>query len=284
MTRRSSTLLAPAAFLLLAILAAAPAFPFPPLDLPSGRYQARPGPVLVCGGIAGGCYTGLLEGSLDLDLVVSPIPTVKPDLHLTGSHLQLRIVDEDRIESFPPIETPPVSQLNGEVKADLLSFSSPFAPDNFHLELMETTFHSFLLSGLYFPGCCDQFAYSVRGVLFDWTGPANTQPAMHLAGHRFEVRVDWQDFDGGSGSGTPVRFDNNSGAFWFFSPDNPELLVKVIDACSPPFDRIWFFVAGLTNTGVTIHVRDREGGEKVYTNTLGDTFQPILDTDAFPCP
>jgi hypothetical protein len=66
------------------------------------------------------------------------------------------------------------------------------------------------------------------------------------------------------------------------------LLVKMIPACEPPFDSVWFFTAGLTNVGVTIVVRDLGGLggpiEKQYTSPAGVDFQPVLDTAGFPCP
>ncbi|HEX5714532.1 MAG TPA: hypothetical protein VF179_00125, partial [Thermoanaerobaculia bacterium] len=49
-------------------------------------------------------------------------------------------------------------------------------------------------------------------------------------GEDFEVSVHWSNpRDGGSGSGRPVRLARDSGAFWFFSPNNLEVTVKILD-------------------------------------------------------
>ncbi len=37
---------------------------------------------------------------------------------------------------------------------------------------------------------------------------------------------------------------------WFFSLNDVELAVKVLDACETPFESFWGFAAGLTDVGV----------------------------------
>ncbi len=74
---------------------------------------------------------------------------------------------------------------------------------------------------------------------------------------------------------------DDSGTFYFFSPDNIEVLVKVLDACSV-FDRFWVFGAGLTNVRVRLVVTDTETGEvREYVNNQGNAFEPVQDTQAF---
>src|SRR6266581_4444821 len=54
---------------------------------------------------------------------------------------------------------------------------------------------------------------------------------------RFEVKVHYQTTQGGGLSGDGHAVDLGSlgvahgGLFWFFSADNPEMLIKVINAC-----------------------------------------------------
>ncbi|HYH47792.1 MAG TPA: hypothetical protein VEG34_19070, partial [Thermoanaerobaculia bacterium] len=68
---------------------------------------------------------------------------------------------------------------------------------------------------------------------------------LFLGGGRFRVAASFETAAGpGVGNGVPLS--DGSGTFWFFSPANVELVVKVVDACAPPFDRFWFFAAGLT--------------------------------------
>ena len=56
-----------------------------------------------------------------------------------------------------------------------------------------------------------------------------------LGGGRFKVEARWATVDG-SGTGNAVSLGDDSGRFWFFGAENPELVVKVIDACDT-FDR-----------------------------------------------
>ena len=101
-------------------------------------------------------------------------------------------------------------------------------------------------------------------------------------GGRFRISASWQTAGGQSGAGQGVALSADSGTFWFFQPDNVELVVKVVDACAPPFGRFWFFAAGLTNVTVEVEVEDVFSGEvRRYTNTGGQAFQPIQDTAAF---
>lgn len=119
------------------------------------------------------------------------------------------------------------------------------------------------------------------------TGPCTPDDTvLCLEGGRFRVEATWEDFTGTSGSGRTVPLAADSGYLWFFSPDNVELVVKVLDACEAPFRRFWVFAAGLTNVGVTLTVADTHSRQvRRYTNAKGSPFQPIQDTDAFAtCP
>lgn len=101
---------------------------------------------------------------------------------------------------------------------------------------------------------------------------------------RFQVRVDWSTATT-SGAGNVVPFgSNDSGLFYFFNPDNWEMLVKVIDGCALN-NRYWVFYAALTNVQLTITVTDSAtgGAPKIYTNPLNRVAQPVTDTDAFAC-
>ena len=79
-----------------------------------------------------------------------------------------------------------------------------------------------------------------------------------------------------------MPFRRDTGLFWFFDQGNVELVVKVLDACAPPFDRFWVFASGLTNVEVDLRVTDTMTDEvRVYRNAQAQSFQPIQDTDAF---
>ena len=118
-------------------------------------------------------------------------------------------------------------------------------------------------------------------------GPcAESDTVLCLLGGRFRVEAAWEDHAGGRGPGRAERFTDESGWFWFFNPLNTELVVKVRDACVPPFERFWFFAPGLTDVGVTLTVADTEAREvRRYESPRSQAFAPVQDTDAFEtCP
>ena len=117
-------------------------------------------------------------------------------------------------------------------------------------------------------------------------GCRNTQTQV-CARNRFAISANARNLDGQTIAGTGSLVTPDSGLFYFFDPDNLELLVNVLDACGDPnADRFWVFAGGLTDVEVTLTVTDTESNEtKTYTNPLGTPFQPITDTSAFAtCP
>ena len=121
--------------------------------------------------------------------------------------------------------------------------------------------------------------------------PPSCQPdaTSHcLSDGRFRVTVEWETDQGTDGVGQAILASADSGEFWFFNPNNTELVVKVLNACAlPEFESFWVFAAGLTNVGVTITVEDTQSAAppQVYTNPINRRFQPVVDTDAFAtCP
>lgn len=103
---------------------------------------------------------------------------------------------------------------------------------------------------------------------------------------RFSVQVAWRDFDGNDGTATVApATTEEAGVFWFFSPDNWEMLVKVLDGCRIN-GHYWVFFAATTNVAFTVSVFDHvENVEKVYTNDLGRPADAVTDTGALAtCP
>ena len=108
-----------------------------------------------------------------------------------------------------------------------------------------------------------------------------------LSDARFQVAIDWATSDGRSGQAEKVDLTDDGAWFWFFNQTNPEMFVKVLDACTEGLgNRYWVFAAGLTNVEVTITVTDTGTGlVKVYENAQGTAFQALQDTSAFAsCP
>ena len=113
------------------------------------------------------------------------------------------------------------------------------------------------------------------------------QPAperLCLLDGRFAVEIDWQDASSGTaGHGLRLPLTDDTGAFWFFRDDNPEVVVKVLDARTVN-GRFWVFFASLTDVAFTLEVTDTATGETaVYENPDG-TLASRGDTDAFPRP
>lgn len=111
-----------------------------------------------------------------------------------------------------------------------------------------------------------------------------TTPTSHcLQGGRFSVSVDWQGIVNGEGgaAGTVAGATADSGLFFFYGPNNWEILVKVLDACSQN-DHYWVFAASATTFAYTITVTDTvTGAVRTYSNRLGVPSPAITDTEAF---
>ncbi len=102
-----------------------------------------------------------------------------------------------------------------------------------------------------------------------------------LRGGRFEVRAHWRAPQGTSGPARAVPLTAETGAFWFFGANNPEILVKALDGC-PVNGAYWIFAGGLTNVEVDLTVRDTVAGTvQTYQNPAATPFQPIQDTTSF---
>jgi plastocyanin len=110
-----------------------------------------------------------------------------------------------------------------------------------------------------------------------------------LNGGRFQVELEWRIPDGTSGTGhaVPVASAPDSGLFYFFSPSNLEMLIKILNACVPSLgNRYWTFFAATTNVEFVAVVTDTQTGRtKPYYNPLNRPAPPVQDTDGFAtCP
>lgn len=106
-------------------------------------------------------------------------------------------------------------------------------------------------------------------------------PVLDLAGGRFKVEVLWQTPDGTSSFGRALALRDDTGAFWFFGADNPELMVKVLDGRGVN-GAFWVFWATLTDVAFDLVVTDTEtGARKVYSKPQG-RLESRADVNAFP--
>jgi hypothetical protein len=113
------------------------------------------------------------------------------------------------------------------------------------------------------------------------TGPCRPAPArLCLERGRFAAEIRWQDPTGNQGWGGAETLTSDTGTFWFFTPDNPEVFVKLLDARAVN-GRFWVFYGSLTNVAFTLTVTDTATGETaVYENPQGN-LASAGDTMAF---
>ena len=103
-----------------------------------------------------------------------------------------------------------------------------------------------------------------------------------LSASRFQAELTYRTPQSTEQIARSVQLTDETGYFWFFDARNIEVIVKILDACFPPFDRFWVFTAGLTNLEVSLRVTDTATGEvRTYNNPLNVPFAPIFDTAAF---
>ena len=128
----------------------------------------------------------------------------------------------------------------------------------------------------------NQAAAATLGTVGPCVADART---LCLAGGRFRVAVAWQTGTGsGSGMVAPAS-SPDSGLLWFFSPDDWELLLKVLNGCAID-DSYWVFLAAASNVGYEVSVTDSTTGQaKVYYHPLDSPAVSLTDTGALAvCP
>ena len=103
--------------------------------------------------------------------------------------------------------------------------------------------------------------------------------ALCLAGGRFVVTAKWR-LENGEGAATPIAWTGETGTFWFFSPSNVELAVKVLDGRGVN-GRFWVFYASLSDVDFDLEVLDTTtGARRTYHNPKG-TMASRADVEAF---
>jgi hypothetical protein len=129
------------------------------------------------------------------------------------------------------------------------------------------------------------FAGTSQGVFRAELGQSDCGPdgyKLCLNGQRFEVSVGVFGPAGERISARAVPMTDSSGGFWFFSPDNLDLVVKVLDGRSIN-GKFWVFYGSLTNLEFVLIVRDASlpyGLYRDYHNLPG-RLTSVADTSAF---
>lgn len=106
--------------------------------------------------------------------------------------------------------------------------------------------------------------------------------ALCLHGGEFEVSVTWTAGSEAGRGGPSALAGVDGGLFWFFSANNPEMLVKVLDGCGVN-GYWWVYVAAATDVGFEVAVEGPGGDRKVYRHEAGDLARALGDIGAFPC-
>ena len=116
-------------------------------------------------------------------------------------------------------------------------------------------------------------------------GCAAGPTALCFRNRRFKAQINWTAPDSmGAGQAVPGA-SNTSGNFYFFDPENWEILVKVLDGCDIN-NHFWVFASAATDLQWDLTIEDTETGE-VFTasNPLGQRSPAVTDTMAFAtCP
>lgn len=141
-------------------------------------------------------------------------------------------------------------------------------PANFYVNVHNTTYPGGAIRGPLMPaplvsvGSC--------------TADANT---LCLNQGRFKVQVAFQTSTA-TGAGTAIPLSGDTGSFWFFSSNNLELMIKVVDGRAVN-GKFWFFAGALSDVAYTITVTDLTTGTvKTYVATQGHQ-AALNDTSAF---
>ena len=115
------------------------------------------------------------------------------------------------------------------------------------------------------------------------SGCVADQNTLCLQDSRYQVRATWRTADERTGTANVSELaEDDSGLFWFFAPDNPEILIKVLDGCAVN-DHVWIYGASTTDLGYVIRVTDTvTEAVREYRNDPGVPAPAITDAEAFP--
>jgi len=142
-------------------------------------------------------------------------------------------------------------------------------------------------SGLLLAGSRDGDLYAASDHGTSWrrlthpdSGCAAGSAGICLASGRFNIAVTFTSADGLRSSAAGGLLTDNAGAFWFFSGNNLELVVKVVDGHA--FNgHFWVFLAGLSDVEYSVAVTDIfTGATRLYRNARGE-LRSQADTSAF---
>jgi hypothetical protein len=131
--------------------------------------------------------------------------------------------------------------------------------------------------------------FSVAQVTGPCTPIFSSLCVSHPGDHEFEITIHYFTAQGGGAEADAHAIDltcagiTQGGNFAFFQDSNPEVIVKVLNACAIN-NVYWVFISAATNVGFTVVVRDTVTGAVVtYSNPDLHAAIPVQDTAALPC-
>ncbi len=237
-------------------------------------YRINPQPVTACGGFSGNsCFTAVLEGELEVDADPSAPRILYSDIvySTTGA-------------VWPAPGLIDLSELPGQLVGDgALRFSTVTTYQSVELTIESSAGGPAVLNGHYGEGCCDRYGFLFEDLVLEPVALLERR-RLNLLRRIFTIEAEWSpDPTSDLRFGHAGRSSDRWGHFWFFSKENPELIVKILDVCPPPSAYShWVFVSGMTNLEVVLRVRDNVGRRSTtYQSNPGQPFAPILDTSTF---
>lgn len=142
-------------------------------------------------------------------------------------------------------------------------------PANFYVNIHDSAFTGGAIRGQLTPAP----GTSVNACLPD-------QTTLCLNQGRFKVQVSFQTSTIPAGVGNAIPLTGDTGSFWFFSPDNLELMIKVLDG-RVINGKFWFFLGALSDVAYTVTVTDLTTSTvKTYSAAQGHQ-TALNDTSAF---
>ena len=106
------------------------------------------------------------------------------------------------------------------------------------------------------------------------------QTTLCLNQGRFKVQVAFQTSTIPAGAGNALPLTGDTGSFWFFSANNIEMTIKVVDGRAVN-GKFWFFYGALSNVEYSIDVADTTTGlSRSYFNPQGRQAS-VADVSAF---
>jgi ELWxxDGT repeat protein len=99
-------------------------------------------------------------------------------------------------------------------------------------------------------------------------------------GGRFRVEAVWKDFDDNTGVGHTVALTADTGAFWFFGPENLEVILKVLDGRGLN-QYHWVFYGALSSVEYALTATDVQTGLTTRYWNLSGQLASVADTTGF---